>query len=105
MRQSALKAVRHVGAARTTIARGPLGEPRGVRVRGDPEPPDTFRIIYRVDNSPAGKRPVPKGAAYPVGAVKPQQVVVLRPLNRHLTPADFARTVPNNLRGPIRGPF
>jgi hypothetical protein len=88
------------------VRRGTLGEPFGewdgtpTSVRKARERCSSFRLNYFLDESPKAWNGL---VQYPVGRVEPRQVVVLKSLNRHLTPQDFERTVPRNLRRFIRG--
>jgi hypothetical protein len=88
---------------RHNIHRGTFGEPLGVHDGPSPSRRDAFRLSYHLDDTDKAGRTWSKKQLYPVGAVDPRQVVVLRSLSRHLTPEDFMRTVPRNIRGYIRG--
>jgi hypothetical protein len=88
------------------IRRGALGQPFGKFERGgkgekagSSRDRDGFQLNYFNFDGPQWVM----GQQYPVDAVEPRQVVMLKALNRHLTPEDFARTVPRNIRGPLRG--
>jgi hypothetical protein len=92
-------------APRETVHRGALGQPFGVKRNDGSRPPrrSGLQMNYYVDNTDAHARKWAKSEAYPVGNIKADQVIVLRSLSRHLTPEDFWRTVPRNLRPYLRG--